>query len=83
MQVQICSMHLIERSPVCAVAEVEYAGLRLRGLKLEFRGGKWSVTVPGRRVRAGWQDVYDIVSETLQDRLRSEMLAEYVRRRAA
>jgi hypothetical protein len=76
-------MHLIERSAVCAVAEIEYAGLRLRGLKLEFRGGKWEVTVPGRRVRAGWQEVYDIVSPSLLDRLRATLLAEYVRRRAA
>lgn len=83
MQVQICSMILIEGTNVRAVAEIEYAGLRLRGLKLEHNQGRFGLTLPGRRMKTGWQVVYEILSPGLKDRLCAAMVEEYHRRRAA
>lgn len=83
MQVYVCSMALIEGTYIRAVAEVDYAGLRLRGLKLEQRGGRFELQLPGRRLKQGWQIVYEIMSEALQQRLCSLLVEEYHRRRAA
>jgi hypothetical protein len=76
-------MSLFEGTYLKAVAEIDYAGLRLRGLKLEHREGRFTVALPGRRMRGGWQVVYEIMSDTLQERLRSSLVEEYFRRRAA
>jgi hypothetical protein len=83
MQVNIRSMTLIEGVYTRAVAEIDYAGLRLRGLKLELHEGRWELSLPGRRMKTGWQVVYEIVSPMLQDRLRAVLVEEYSRRRAA
>ncbi len=83
MQVQICSMSLLEGRCVRAVAELDYAGLRLRGLKLEEREGGLHLSLPGRRLKNGWQVVYEFVSEDLHQRLRRVVVEEYYRRRAA
>ncbi len=66
-----------------AVAEVDYAGVRLRGLKLQVCNGRYELSLPGRRMKNGWQIIYEILSPMLQDRLRSALIDEYQRRRAA
>lgn len=83
MQVQISSMSLLEGRCVRAVAELDYAGLRLRGLKLEERDGSLQLSLPGRRLKNGWQVVYEFVSEDLHRRLRRAVVEEYYRRRTA
>lgn len=81
MPIKIRRMTAIRnRSPVRAVAEVEYAGLLLRGLKLEGSGGELQLRTPGRKVGGAWQLVYELLSEELTDRLSASLVAEYRRR---
>lgn len=64
-------------SHVKAVAEVEYGGLLIRGLKLEERDGEFHLEAAGRKVNGGWQLVYELRNPELAARLRDHVLSAY------
>ncbi len=69
MSIQIVSV-IEGRGLVQAVFEVDYAGLRLRGLKLNRGGG---LATPGRKIQGAWQQLYDIRDPALKEALRLEV----------
>ena len=78
MEVHVKSLKRIQNfSHVRAVAEVEYGGLLLRGLKLEERDGQFHLEAAGRRVNGGWQLVYELRNPELLARLRERVVAAY------
>lgn len=77
MEIKLKKLHRIQNfSHVRAVAEVEYGGLLLRGLKLEERNGEYELTAAGRKVNGGWQLVYELRPDLAQ-RLRDHVLEAY------
>ena len=68
MSIQIVSV-IAGRGLVQAVLEVDYAGLRLRGLKLNRCGG---LATPGRKIQGAWQQLYDIRDPALKAALQLE-----------
>lgn len=83
MDIKLRSLRKVRNfSNVRAVAEVEYGGLLLRGLKLEEHGGEFRLEGAGRKISGGWQLVYELVSPDLAARLRDRLLEEYHRRAA-
>ncbi|MEW6279923.1 MAG: hypothetical protein AB1758_14940 [Candidatus Eremiobacterota bacterium] len=83
MEFTVRSMTRLEGGKVKAVAEVDYAGLRLRGLKLEEREGRLDLTMPGRRVAGKWQLVFEVQAGELHRRLHEVLTREYQTGRAA
>lgn len=68
--IQITRMEAVHGHPwVRAVAEVEFQGLRLRGLKLEEHPEGWKVTPPGRRIQGRWQFLFSIQDPKLEKAL--------------
>ena len=65
MSIQIVSV-LEGRGLVRAVFEIDYAGLRLRGLKLQRHQDQWRLATPGRKIQDSWQLLYDIRDPVLQ-----------------
>lgn len=49
-----------------AVAEVEFQGLQLRGLRLEEHAYGWKLTPPGRRIQGHWQDLFRITDRKVE-----------------
>ncbi|MFN8609606.1 MAG: hypothetical protein U0931_18850 [Vulcanimicrobiota bacterium] len=73
----VTSMHKIVGHPwVRAVAEVDWQGIRLRGIRLEQHREGWRLAPPGRRVQGIWQDLFSI-----QDRRLEQQLLESLRLR--
>ena len=67
---QVTRMEKIQGHPwVRAVAEIEWQGLRLRGLKLEEHPGGWRVSPPGRRIQGSWQSLFSITDRRLEQSL--------------
>ena len=78
MDFQIKRLQRIQNfSPVRAVAEVEYGGLLIRGLKLEERDGEFHLSAAGRKVNGSWQLVYELRNRDLATRLRDQVVAAY------
>ena len=65
MSIQIVSV-LEGRGLVRAVFEVDYAGLRLRGLKLQSSG---ALGMPSRKIQDRWQQLYDVRDPQLREEL--------------
>lgn len=61
---------------VRAVAEVDWHGVRLRGVRLEQHAEGWRISPPGRRVQGVWQSLFSI-----QDRRLEQQLLESLRLR--
>lgn len=75
--VQVKRVQKIHGHPwVRALVEVDWHGLRLRGLKLEQHAEGWRLSPPGRRVDGHWQSLFSI-----QDRRLEQALLESVRLR--
>lgn len=66
-------------STVRAVAEVEFDGLLIRGLKLEERNGEYQLSAAGRKINGSWQLVYELRNPELAARLRDRVLDAYHR----
>lgn len=67
-----------------AVAELEWDGITLRGLKLEYyEQGGWRISTPSRHMRGRWEQVFQIVDPLVQKRLCERMLAIYESRVAS
>ncbi len=67
---QVMRMEKIHGHPwVRAVAEVEWHGLRLRGLRLEQHPEGWRLTPPGRRIQGAWQSLFSIQDRRLESAL--------------
>ncbi|MBX3167664.1 MAG: hypothetical protein KF760_09635 [Candidatus Eremiobacteraeota bacterium] len=61
---------------VRAVAEVDWYGIRLRGIRLEQHADGWRISPPGRRIQGMWQSLFSI-----QDRRLEQQLLESLRLR--
>ena len=81
MDFQIKSLERVKNySNVLAVAEVEYGGILIRGLKLEERNGDYQLSAAGRKVNGSWQLVYELQSPELATRLKDQVVEAYQRR---
>lgn len=79
MQLTVEKFQRLKGHPfVRATAEVCYGGVCLRGLRLEERGGDFSLGFPGRKVRQAWQVLFELRDPELADGLR-DLLAEHYR----
>ena len=81
-RISILKFKPIRHTAVLACADVSYAGLVLRGLKLERRAGKLQIGCPGRKVGDEWQVLVQFEDRTLKDQL-LHVLIERLRERAA
>lgn len=73
MSIQIVSV-IEGRGLVQAVLEVDYAGLRLRGLKVNSAGG---LAMPGRKIQGAWQQLYDIRDPEVRELFQREVRARW------
>lgn len=65
--VQVRRVQKIHGHPwVRALVEVDWHGLRLRGLKLEEHAEGWRLCPPGRRIGGQWQSLFSIEDRQLE-----------------
>lgn len=62
---------------VRAVVEVEYAGILLRGLKLIYTQGHFSLSEAKHRTSTNWQRAYDILHPAVRERILYVVLRAY------
>ncbi len=81
MDFKVRSLERIQNfSAVRAVAEVEYGGILIRGLKLEERNGHYELAAAGRKINGSWQLVYELRNPELVNRLRDRLVEAYCHR---
>lgn len=72
--VKITRIERIQGHPwVRAVAEVDWHGVRLRGLKLEEHPQGWRLTPPGRKIQGQWQTLFTIQDPELERKLLEQL----------
>ncbi len=68
--VSVRKMEKISGHPwVRAVAEVDWHGVRLRGIRLEQHAEGWRIAPPGRRIQGQWQNLFSIQDRRLEKEL--------------
>lgn len=79
----ICRFKRIQHPTVVACADVTYAGLTLRGLKLErSQAGSYRLGTPGRKIGGQWQVVVEVMDPSVEEQL-TGLLSRRYRERAA
>ncbi len=79
----IRNFHRIQHPSVLACADIAYAGLTLRGLKLvRNRQGEFLLGTPGRKIDGRWQVLIQIEDRTMEEQLVDLLLERYQERAA-
>ena len=71
------NFYTLNHPRVVACADVAYAGVTLRGLRLERTQREFRLSTPGRKVRGRWQRMVDIDDPLVREQLTDVLVARY------
>ena len=84
-QISVTQFRLVKNHPYLrALADLNFSGLQLRGLRLEQESnGELSLGFPGRKMQGHWQVLYEPEDHLIHNTLLECMTCHYQENRAA
>lgn len=77
MEPKVLALKEINSGLVKAVADIEYGGIILRGLKLIEGESGYSLDTASRKINNSWQKVYELTSPILRGNILCALIASY------
>lgn len=81
MEPKVLALKEMNSGVIKAVADVEYGGIILRGLKLIESKDGFTLDTASRKINNSWQKVYEFASPILRGSILCAIIASYRRQR--
>ena len=77
MEPKVLALKEINSGIIRAVADIEYGGIILRGLKLIEGKDGFTLDTASRKINNSWQKVYELTSPILRGNILCAIIASY------